>query len=203
VPGDAAAGDLSGRTLALDGSVVLIGAHFDDDASSGSGAAYVFRRDGTQRAQEQKLVAGDVAAGDSFGWTVSVQGNVALVGAFHDAVGFLSQAGSAYAFRYDGSSWHEKQKLVAPDAAPGDLFGQSVSVQRADAGLGRGRLLPRRRGGRGVLGLGLPLPDRLPLVEAGVPAPLISARRSRGRRRSLDAGSAAPVCSRRRGPAAP
>ena len=45
---------------------------------------------------EQKLTASDAAGGDRFGWSVSVSGDYAVVGAVRDN----SQAGSAYTVSY-------------------------------------------------------------------------------------------------------
>ena len=72
---DGAAGYLFGYSVSIDGSTVVIGAHYDDDKGSASGSAYVFTRDTagdlasgwTQRA---KLTAGDGAADDYFGYSV-------------------------------------------------------------------------------------------------------------------------------------
>jgi hypothetical protein len=57
----------------------------------------VFRWNGSTWVQEQKLLASDRATNDQFGWSVSVSGGVAVVGANYDADnGDLS--GSAYVF---------------------------------------------------------------------------------------------------------
>ena len=45
------------------------------------GAAYVFVRNGTVWSQQQKLTAGDGAANDYFGSSVSVRGDTAVIGA--------------------------------------------------------------------------------------------------------------------------
>jgi len=101
----------------------LWGAAADDDACPsdpfcGSGSAYMFRWNGSRWVQEQKLLPSDGAEGDLFGWSVSVSGDVAVVGAF----------GTAYVFRWNGSTWQEEQRLLASDGAEGDGFGSSVSV---------------------------------------------------------------------------
>ena len=40
----------------------------------------------------------------------------------------LPSSGSAYAYSFDGTDWVEEQILIAPDAAPLDIFGDSVSI---------------------------------------------------------------------------
>ena len=78
-----------------------------------------------------KLLATDVAAGDSFGFSVafSASGDTALVGARFDDTGVGSDAGSAYVFTRDGAgTWTQQAKIVANDAAAGDNFGWSVAL---------------------------------------------------------------------------
>jgi hypothetical protein len=78
-------------------------------------------------AAEVKLTASDGAAGDWFGGSVALAGDYALVGAhYDDDNGYWS--GSAYLFRWDGSSWTEQQKLLASDGAAYDMFGGSVAL---------------------------------------------------------------------------
>ena len=73
-------------------------------------------------------LASDGAAGDHFGYSVSVSGDTVVVGAsLHDTPGGVD-AGSAYVFVRSGTTWTEQQKLLASDGAAGDDFGFSVSV---------------------------------------------------------------------------
>jgi len=74
-----------------------------------------------------KLLASDPDDDDRFGQAVSLDGEVALVGAFkHDDQGLNS--GSAYVFRFDGATWVFEQELVALDGGSSDRFGWSVAV---------------------------------------------------------------------------
>jgi len=124
---DSAADDEFGYSVSLAGDTVVVGARYDDDAGSRSGSAYVFRYDGSIWVDEAKLTASDDAAGDRFGYSVSVSGDTAIVGATNDD--FKGRgAGAAYVFRYDGSGWVEEAKLTAHDGWAGDKFGYSVSV---------------------------------------------------------------------------
>jgi cysteine-rich repeat protein len=125
---DGKAGDSLGRAVSIDGDVAVVGAYGDDENGSAAGAAYVYRFDGGSWIQEQKLLASDGEAGDSLGRTVSIDGGVALVGAYsEDENG--SAAGAAYVYRFDGASWTQEQKLLASDGAAGDQFGISVSTR--------------------------------------------------------------------------
>ncbi|MHC4414443.1 MAG: FG-GAP repeat protein, partial [Planctomycetota bacterium] len=76
--------------------------------------------------EQEKLLASDRAAGDSFGYSVSVSGDVAVVGAHLDDHNG-TDSGSAYVYRWDGSSWAQEQKLLASDGAAADSFAYCVS----------------------------------------------------------------------------
>ena len=75
-----------------------------------------------------KLIASDGATADEFGFSVSLSGNTALVGAWQFSSGPGSPPGSAYVFEKQGAVWVETAKLTASDAAAHDLFGVSVSL---------------------------------------------------------------------------
>ena len=124
---DAARHDQFGYSVSISGDTALVGAYFDDDGYSYSSSAYVFRWDGMSWAQEAKLTAADTAASDRFGYSVSISGDTALVGAYDDDDGGYG-SGSAYVFRWDGTTWAQEAKLTAADAAAGDQFGYSVSI---------------------------------------------------------------------------
>ena len=121
IASDAASGDQFGLTLSIDGELIVVGANWNDDAGSTSGSAYVFREAGGIWTEEAKLVASDAASGDWFGNSVSVDGDVILVGSPFDG-----SSGSAYIFRYNGAVWNEEQKLTGSNAVAGALFGARV-----------------------------------------------------------------------------
>jgi hypothetical protein len=87
----------------------------------------VFVRGGSSWTEEGKLTASDAGAGDEFGASVGLSGDLALVGAANDddAGG---DSGSAYAFVRSAMSWSQEDKLNALDAAAGDGFGSSVAL---------------------------------------------------------------------------
>ena len=121
---DGAAGDLF-REIAISGDVVVIGARLDDGAT---GSAYVFRYNGAEWIEEQKILASDGASGDYFGWSVGLAGDVAVIGAPLEDNEHGSRAGSAYVFRYNGAEWIEEQKLVASDGVGNEDFGRTVAI---------------------------------------------------------------------------
>jgi len=92
---DGAPDDLFGRSVAISGVLVIVGAVFDDDLGANSGSGYVFNI--TTGQELAKLLPSDGSAGDWFGLSVAASGNWALLGAEgSDDLGY--QAGSAYVF---------------------------------------------------------------------------------------------------------
>jgi hypothetical protein len=120
---DAAVGDGFGSSVSVDGDTIVVGATGDDDGGWSSGSAYVFTRSGTTWTEQQKLTASDAAGFNYFGWSVSIDGDTIVVSTRGD-----ESLSSAYVFTRSGTTWTEQQKLTASDAAAGDCFGWSVSV---------------------------------------------------------------------------
>ena len=124
---DGARNDRFGYSVSISGDYAIVGADSDDDNGIFSGSAYVFKRSGTSWTQEAKLLASDGATGDQFGFSVSISGDYAVVGAFADDDNG-ENSGSAYLFKRSGTSWTQEAKLLASDGAAGDQFGLSASI---------------------------------------------------------------------------
>ncbi|MGB2985717.1 MAG: S8 family serine peptidase, partial [Phycisphaerae bacterium] len=121
---DAASGDHFGNSVSISSGVSVVGAR----NAGGVGAAYVYRWEDTAWGDGVKLTAFDGAPDDLFGYSVSVSGDVIVIGARADDYSALTDAGSAYVYRWDGDSWDFEQKLTASEAATSDWFGASVAV---------------------------------------------------------------------------
>ena len=117
--------DFFGRSVAISGDTVLVGAFFDDVGlfNANQGSAYVFRRDGAVWTFEQQLTADDGGANDLFGVSVALDGDTALVG-----VGANAGLGAAYVFVRSGTTWTQQQKLTPGDNAAGDEVGTIVAL---------------------------------------------------------------------------
>ena len=126
---DGAANDELGRSVAIDGDTVVVGAYFDNvGANSNQGSARVFVRSGSTWTQQAVLTAPDGAADDLFGRSVAIDGDTAVVGAYFDDVGANSNQGSARVFVRSGSIWTQQATLTGPDGAADDLIGYSVAI---------------------------------------------------------------------------
>lgn len=146
------ANDRFGRSVAISGETIVIGAPDEDSGSTGvngngnsnslleSGAAYVFIRNGTNWSEEAYLKASNTGPGDRFGWSVGVSGNTIVVGAWGDdssATGvngnqtddpLINDAGAAYIFVRSGGSWSQQAYLKASNTGSSDNFGNAVAI---------------------------------------------------------------------------
>ncbi len=131
--------DWFGRSVAISGDTIVIGAPNESSAATGvngdqtsnaahgSGAAYVFTRSGGTWTQQAYLKAGNTSSFSSFGTSVAISGDTIVAGATSDWDATTS-AGAAYVFTRSGSTWTQEALLKASNAAAGDSFGTCVAV---------------------------------------------------------------------------
>jgi hypothetical protein len=104
-PGDGSAFQNFGSSVALAGETALVGAPLEQDPNGrAAGAAYAFVRPGDGWTQQSKRVPADGDAGDSFGRSVALDGDTALVGAESDEELHGEHGGSAYVFERGGNT---------------------------------------------------------------------------------------------------
>ena len=128
--------DFLGFSLAYDGDTLLVGAPGDDTADVDAGAAYVFRRIGTQWVLEATLVDPAAPAEAFAGIAVALAGDLALVGAPDADVGTQILQGAVQVWRRGPSGWTQVQTLLAADGAAFDFLGGALATdgQRILAG---------------------------------------------------------------------
>jgi len=130
VPSDPILGGEFGRSIAINGSFVVVGAAgpalegYPD--SAGPGAAYVFARKGDAYVLDAKLSAPDPVAGAEFGRAVAIQGNTVVVGARFATTDGVERAGAAYIFRKIKGTWIFEAKVTSDDPTAEDNFGRAV-----------------------------------------------------------------------------
>lgn len=113
-----------GWSVSIEGLYALVGSPYYYGNGFNSGLAYVFLNTSTGWIQNAILTTSEVDEGDFFGLSVHIAGSRAFIG----APGTNSDAGAAYMFIYDGTSWiKEGQTLKAKEGVAGDHFGYSVS----------------------------------------------------------------------------
>jgi len=143
-PGNPDVSDLAGRSVAISGNTIVVGAYNEDsngsspndNSASNAGAAYVFVRNGTSWSQQAYLKAANAGAGDEFGRSVAIVGDTIVVGApYEDSSSAanpgndsFTDAGAAYVFTRSGSSWTQRAYLKAGTVTPGAEFGYAVAL---------------------------------------------------------------------------
>ncbi|MEM1181231.1 MAG: FG-GAP repeat protein [Acidobacteriota bacterium] len=138
---DAGTMDHFGGAVSVHGDTIIVGAWLESSAGLDSGSAYVFERNqggADNWGEVVKLTASDAAVESLFGFSVSVHGDTAIVGA-RNAETPTVRSGAAYIFsRNQGGvgSWGEVTKLVASDAAVAEAFGNAVSLHGDTAIIG-------------------------------------------------------------------
>ncbi len=115
-------GSAFGWDVDISGDTLVVGAPW---YSSDRGAAYVFVRSGASWVHQATLQAPAPAAGDEFGYSVAIDGDIIVVGAPWD-VGAHGMSGSAYAFRRTGVVWSAGSLLPTELEQDGDQQGLSV-----------------------------------------------------------------------------
>ena len=100
---DASSSDYFGVSVAIDGTTIVVGAHYEN---SRRGAVYVFRTSdvGATYVEVATLTAADATAYDDFGVSVAIDGDTVVVGAYWDDDAG-SKSGSAYVFEEESGWW--------------------------------------------------------------------------------------------------
>ncbi|MBN1149332.1 MAG: FG-GAP repeat protein [Anaerolineales bacterium] len=142
-PPDVIAVENFGYSVSLDSDTALIGASDDEvDGNTGQGSAYLFQRNqggANNWGLVKKLTATDGSGDDKFGYSVSLDGGTALIGAYWDNIGGASQQGSVYIFERNqggADNWGQVTKLTASDGSANNWFGASVSLDGGTALVG-------------------------------------------------------------------
>ncbi len=118
--------DEFGTSLSVSDDFLFIGAAKNDTLGNNSGLVYIFRYNiPTQTWKEyQRIAPSDGGIADEFGWTLSVDGDKAVIGAPVN-----SSDGACYFYAYmSPGTWMQMQKIEASDGYSGDKFGCSVGL---------------------------------------------------------------------------
>jgi hypothetical protein len=124
---DARPNDYFGIAVAIAGDRILVGAAEGGNGNSHTGAVYVYERVNKVWSLVQKLVPSSGSTSDYFGYSLALEGNIAIIGAPQaDAVAYDS--GAAYAFEYDGTQFNQTAVLSPPTGGVYGFFGGSVAL---------------------------------------------------------------------------
>ena len=133
VPRDGDGGDSFGVSVDVSKSRSIVGAYRDENHGNrrGSGSAYIFSEVEGTYTQEAKLTADELQESASFGLTVAIDVNRALVGAPSTDTGRGDNSGAVYAFLKVGPDWELQATIIldeGPDEAHGDNMGSAIAL---------------------------------------------------------------------------
>ncbi len=132
-----------GRTVAIQGNMVIVGARFAQVGDlERSGAVYVFRKHGDSWQFENKIVSPAPEDEDNFGRALSIQGDLLVVTARKT----VNEEGAAYVYLYQDGEWILKITLTAGDPVKNAYFGQSVDIQGDLIAIGARNANPNKAG---------------------------------------------------------
>jgi hypothetical protein len=126
-----------GYSVALQGEWLAVGAYLegvrpaDGARLNHAGAVYMFKRNALGKwEQKARLISSMPAANETFGKSLSLEGDRLVVGAPHeDTSEYVPAPGAVYVFARDASdSWEFERRLLGSHAQPYDLFGRSVAL---------------------------------------------------------------------------
>jgi hypothetical protein len=118
---DGQSGDQFGCSVAISGDTAIVGAEgVTPGTVNQPGAAYVFLSSCGTWSQQQELTAPDGKSNERFGFSVSVSGGTALVGASNATVGPNAQQGASYVFARPCPTI-----VVGPSSLPSSLAGSA------------------------------------------------------------------------------
>jgi len=118
-----------GGSVAISVDTVLVGSEYlAPNHGASIGAVYVYERVGTVWTERNKLTSSTWRGGYEFGRYLAIDGNIAVIGAYHEEHGSNTR-GSVYVFVRDKGEWTQQQKLfVKEELAEPDFFGVSVAI---------------------------------------------------------------------------
>ncbi len=125
--------DEFGRFVVISDDIVAVGSQLEDTGASSAGAVYIFGKDqggADNWGEVKKIQSGNPQSNGYFGKSVSIYGDIMVVGAYGEDIGG-SFAGAIYLFQKDEGgvdNWGQIRRIQASDAAANDSFGYSVSI---------------------------------------------------------------------------
>ena len=123
------AGDNFGYAVDVDGDFAIVAS----PRNKGTGAAYIYRREGTKWEQKRnrvriRMIPIDPDGATSFGISVVISGETAVIGATGGVIGD-KESGAAYVFtQNEPPFWNQHTKLAAGDRQSGDQLGFAVAI---------------------------------------------------------------------------
>jgi hypothetical protein len=123
-PPGAGAGSDFGRSVAIDGDWLVVGAPKCVSGGVSTGAAFIYRRVGTVWSLDQTLVGATIGSNEIYGSSVAIDGTTIAVGAPLSDGG----RGSVWPYAFDGIDWVTQGTLTDASISADGQLGGSVAV---------------------------------------------------------------------------
>ncbi|HIA00587.1 MAG TPA: hypothetical protein EYN66_01515 [Myxococcales bacterium] len=132
------ANDHFGGSVAISNDTIVVGAYGEDSSAAGvngdqknnattnSGAVYVFVRSNDQWTQQAYIKAKKPGMEANFGYAVAISGDTIAVGAYGEA----DAAGAVYIFVRTGTLWTQQAYIKGLSADADDEFGASLALHK-------------------------------------------------------------------------
>ena len=162
---NARATDWFGKSINLDTDTLAVGSTGEDTAqtsitngttggtntwSSSAGAVFVYKRTGSNWAQEAYIKASNAGTNDFFGTSVSLSTDTLAVGALYEdssqttitngttssVDNTVGRSGAVFVYKRTGTSWAQEAYIKASNGEAGDLFGNFVSLSAGTLAVG-------------------------------------------------------------------
>lgn len=122
------ANDRLGLSVALSGEVLIAGAPGRDGVAVDQGAAFIWRRSGSNWTLEASLQRARPAQGDRLGWSVDIEGDVAVAGAPDAEANGPTNSGLVLSWLRTADAWQGLSELASPEVSSGAQFGTEVRL---------------------------------------------------------------------------
>ena len=118
-----------GNAVAIDstGNYGIAGAYNYGSPSGSSGKVTFVKRDGNSWTTLGEAQSSDITLGDQFGYSVAIDGDLAIIGAWADDTGSSINNGSVYIFKRTNDVYSQVAKIDGP-ASNNAFFGKSVAI---------------------------------------------------------------------------
>ena len=115
-----------GHTVTADGNRIAVGAPYRGSGATNSGAVYIFEYDGAAWQQIARLTSGSpggAVLSDLFGWSVDIQGDTLVVGAY--------LGDRVYHYTFANGAWTLAGEVSGVGVQSGDQYGYAVALDGA------------------------------------------------------------------------
>lgn len=124
-----ASDDRLGRSVAIEGNILVAGTDRDDGMGTNAGSAHVWTLSSSGNwIYTTELFGGQTVAGSRFGFDVDISDGRIFISAPEDLSGGV-RTGAVYVFEFSaGAGWQQTERILASVGSSNDFFGHSIDA---------------------------------------------------------------------------